>query len=252
MAWKVIWNTCALFIVVMLWTVPQHVEARPQSSPVPVPVNLQGDGLKDNLKGEELGDNAVQSQVLVKEEGTPVIVEEQTELDYKNATVVSSPINENIDNRDKIILSDFPEVRKSCSRSGVKKPININYDDLRSGLETGDVSLLIDVRNRTELETTCKLPWSVNVPLHEVTEAFALDENSFRERYGFPKPAPEDTNIVLTCRSGRRIQNAWKKLEPLGYCNIKLYSGSWLDWKARGGPLFPVLRDGKLLPEKCP
>ncbi|MPC16016.1 putative thiosulfate sulfurtransferase, mitochondrial [Portunus trituberculatus] len=74
----------------------------------------------------------------------------------------------------------------------------------------------------------------------EIEEAVGLSENAFMERYGFPKPLPEDKNVVLTCRSGRRIRVAWDLLEPYGYCDVRLYFGSYLEWKSRGGPLLPV------------
>lgn len=55
----------------------------------------------------------------------------------------------------------------------------------------------------------------------ELEEAVQLSENAFMERYGFPKPMPEDDNVVLTCRSGRRVVRAWDLLEPYGYCNVR-------------------------------
>ena len=55
----------------------------------------------------------------------------------------------------------------------------------------------------------------------EIEEAVGLSENAFMERYGFPKPLPEDKNVVLTCRSGRRIRVAWDLLEPYGYCDVR-------------------------------
>ncbi|KAK8733193.1 hypothetical protein OTU49_006520 [Cherax quadricarinatus] len=129
----------------------------------------------------------------------------------------------------------------SCRQPGVEYPIGISYEELREALEVGNV-LLIDVRNRWELEETGRLPWSVNLPLPELEQAIHMSENDFMKKYGFPKPLPEDTNVVLTCRSGRRATVAWKQLEPLGYCNIRVYFGSYLEWKARGGPLLPVAR----------
>ncbi|XP_042216223.1 nuclear pore glycoprotein p62-like isoform X2 [Homarus americanus] len=127
----------------------------------------------------------------------------------------------------------------TCRKPGVEYPVGITFEELQEALEMGGV-LLIDVRNRTELEATGKLPWSYNLPLPEIYEAVQLDENEFMEKYGFPKPLPEDKNVVLTCRSGRRIRKAGKLLEPLGYCNIRLYFGSFLEWKARGGSIFHV------------
>ena len=60
--------------------------------------------------------------------------------------------------------------------------------------------LLIDVRNSSELADPGKIPGSVHLPLHQVTEAFQMEKEEFREKYQFDKPSTGDRNIVLTCR----------------------------------------------------
>ena len=65
--------------------------------------------------------------------------------------------------------------------------------------------LLIDVRNRTELNTVGQIPGSVCLPLHEVAAAMELSPEEFSAKYGFEKPDPDNRKIVLTCRSGRRV-----------------------------------------------
>ena len=65
--------------------------------------------------------------------------------------------------------------------------------------------LLIDVRNRTELNTVGQIPGSVCLPLHEVAAAMELSPEEFSAKYGFEKPSPDNRKIVLTCRSGRRV-----------------------------------------------
>ena len=59
---------------------------------------------------------------------------------------------------------------------------------------------MIDVRNATELEEVGQISGSVHLPLYEVSEAFKLDRNQFREKYNFEKPNTGDKNVVLTCR----------------------------------------------------
>ncbi|XP_037778077.1 uncharacterized protein LOC119574829 [Penaeus monodon] len=127
----------------------------------------------------------------------------------------------------------------SCRIPGITYPIGIEFEELAEGL-LNDSVVLIDVRNRWELEETGKLPKSQNVPLPEFETAFNLSPEEFLKKYGFIKPEPEDENVVLTCRSGRRILLAWDAIEPLGYCKVRLYFGSYLDWKARSAPLIPV------------
>ncbi len=80
-------------------------------------------------------------------------------------------------------------------------------------------------------------------------------------RYGFDRPSAERKDVVLTCRSGRRIRVADRILKRyicylrgeeeeslqsmdisparrLGYGNLRLYSGSFKDWVRRGGETF--------------
>ncbi|KAK4325955.1 hypothetical protein Pmani_003519 [Petrolisthes manimaculis] len=91
----------------------------------------------------------------------------------------------------------------SCRKPGITYPIGIEYGEL----------------------------------MNQLVHALSLSEHQFLHQYNFPKPRPRDSNVVLTCRSGRRVRVAWNQLEPLGYCNVRLYFGSYLDWKANGGPL---------------
>ncbi|XP_047468616.1 uncharacterized protein LOC125024897 [Penaeus chinensis] len=132
-----------------------------------------------------------------------------------------------------------PFENASCRIPGITYPVGIEFEELAEGL-LNDSVVLIDVRNRWELEETGKLPRSQNVPLPEFKTAFNLSPEEFLKKYDFVKPEPEDENVVLTCRSGRRILLAWDAIEPLGYCKVRLYFGSYLDWKARGAPLIPV------------
>ena len=60
--------------------------------------------------------------------------------------------------------------------------------------------MLIDVRNATELINPGKIPGSVHIPLYEISEAFQMTRELFREKYNFEKPNKGDKNVVLTCR----------------------------------------------------
>jgi rhodanese-related sulfurtransferase len=116
----------------------------------------------------------------------------------------------------------------------IEFPRIINFSSLQKSLSL-DATLLIDVRNRSELNFPGQIPSSVCVPLHEILNgAFHLSEMDFKERYGFEKPTESDV-FVLTCRSGRRILVAEKYLKSLGYNHIRIYPGSYKDWIAHGG-----------------
>jgi rhodanese-related sulfurtransferase len=116
----------------------------------------------------------------------------------------------------------------------IEFPRIINFASLQKSLNL-NATLLIDVRNRSELNSPGQIPSSVCVPLHEILNgAFQLAEMNFKERYGFKKPTESDV-FVLTCRSGKRILEAEKYLKSLGYNHIRIYPGSYKDWIAHGG-----------------
>ena len=99
---------------------------------------------------------------------------------------------------------------------------------------------IIDVRTPGELATTGKIPNSYNIPVGEIKRVFAhMTEEDFLQTYGFDKPGL-DQPFVLTCRSGRRARTAEQALTELGYTNIRVYDGSWIDWTAKIGPIEKV------------
>ena len=54
---------------------------------------------------------------------------------------------------------------------------------------------MIDVRNRTELNTVGQIPGSVCLPLHEVDRAFELEDQEFEDRYGTKACSTTDRSI---------------------------------------------------------
>jgi len=113
-------------------------------------------------------------------------------------------------------------------------PRKVSFNSLSTLLEE-DRIILVDVRNRSELVEPGKIPGSFNIPLHQIPEAFLLDPDIFMETYKFPLPDKGAKNVVLTCRSGRRVKIAIKRLLPLGYTNLRSYDGSFRDWVNNGG-----------------
>ena len=63
-----------------------------------------------------------------------------------------------------------------------------------------------------------------------------MDDASFKAKYGFDKPAKEEP-IVTSCLVGGRANKAKLGLEEQGYTDVKVYSGSFTDWKASGGDI---------------
>ena len=106
-------------------------------------------------------------------------------------------------------------------------------------------TIVIDVRNKSELISDGKIPNSINVPYPFAKGGdFALDFKSFHEIYGFNKPDKND-DIVVLCKSGKRGLEASKRLVKLGYENVKVYFGGIKDWKENGGKV--IYEKGKIL-----
>ncbi|XP_023336817.1 thiosulfate sulfurtransferase/rhodanese-like domain-containing protein 3 [Eurytemora carolleeae] len=134
------------------------------------------------------------------------------------------------DDLEEYVNSSYPQ------KIEISYPEDLSFEGLKKSLELERI-LLIDVRNRSELVDPGQIPGSVNLPLHEIPQAFELSPQQFEEKYNFTVPEPLDRNIVLTCRSGKRILVAKERMEALGYEYLRLYRGSFNDWVANGGDI---------------
>lgn len=160
-----------------------------------------------------------------------IFVAKKEDLERAYQTILSLGYKE-----DKNVIKGYAKGINALKQAGgeVEFPRIVRFDALSESLTLG-TTLLIDVRNRSELNSPGQIPRSVCVPLHEILNgAFELPDNDFKERYNFKKPNLNDV-FVLTCRSGRRILVAEKYLKGLGYENIRIYPGSYKDWVANGG-----------------
>ncbi|CAH0553925.1 unnamed protein product [Brassicogethes aeneus] len=93
--------------------------------------------------------------------------------------------------------------------------------------------VLIDVREPSELKEFGVIPGSINIPLKDVEKALKdLSSEEFGKLYGKNKPSL-DTEIIFSCRSGRRSGLAADIAVKLGYQNVKNYQGSWLEWEQK-------------------
>ncbi len=127
----------------------------------------------------------------------------------------------------------------------------MDFEGVKAGL-AGNSITLVDVRNPDEVAAG-KIPGSKNIPrefdhsvldldcdftgvfvVPEVEAAFNMDEAAFKEKYGFDKPA-KDAAIVTHCLKGGRAAKGADAMTNLGYSNVKVYAGSFTDWKEKGG-----------------
>ncbi|XP_045601730.2 rhodanese domain-containing protein CG4456 [Procambarus clarkii] len=107
---------------------------------------------------------------------------------------------------------------------------DIDYEELSSDL---DNYVVLDVRNRDEVKKTGRIPGSHCIPISELDDALDMDDDSFQEKYGFPKPTTDQT-IVPHCQMGGRARRAGDALTAKGF-QTRVYGGSFKDWTIKGG-----------------
>ncbi|KAK7079067.1 Thiosulfate sulfurtransferase/rhodanese-like domain-containing protein 3 [Halocaridina rubra] len=120
----------------------------------------------------------------------------------------------------------------SVIEPSLDEPMAITFEELSSNLKDFTI---VDIRRRDEVIESGQIPSSHVLPLQELEDALAMNENDFLAFYGFPKISKDDTSIVLTCRSGGRVRKANQILRDHGYFNQRLYLDSYLDWVKNGG-----------------
>ena len=75
----------------------------------------------------------------------------------------------------------------------------VEFEQLTALLQDGSI-VLVDVRNESELREDGKIPGSHNIALPELTAAFQLTPEDFKQKYGFDQPSKDNENLILTCR----------------------------------------------------
>ncbi|XP_064108690.1 rhodanese domain-containing protein CG4456-like isoform X1 [Macrobrachium nipponense] len=143
---------------------------------------------------------------------------------------------------------------------------DIDFEELN---DKKDEFFIIDVRSPGELEYQGHIPGAHNIPLSELDEAMALEDEEFTEKYGFEKPKKdatvitlsqkvseldeamaledeeftekygfekpkEDATVITLCQKGGRARKARELMVAAGFIT-RVYGGSFDDWKANGG-----------------
>ncbi|KAJ3653451.1 hypothetical protein Zmor_012701 [Zophobas morio] len=105
-----------------------------------------------------------------------------------------------------------------------------SFEDVKSVKNLKD-TVLIDVREPSELQETGVLPHSINIPLGEVESVLGcLPPDEFQKRFNTPKP-DFSTPIIFSCYMGKRSASAQQTAARLGFKNVKNYAGGWADWE---------------------
>ena len=76
----------------------------------------------------------------------------------------------------------------------------VEFDKLSSAMKVAS-TVLLDVRSVSELAEDGRIPGSVNIPLPEISGAFQMSAEMFREKYNFSLPDKKSETLILTCRS---------------------------------------------------
>ena len=82
----------------------------------------------------------------------------------------------------------------------------VEYEQLSSAMKDTS-TVLLDVRNVSELKDDGRIPGSVNIPLPELNSAFQMSPEMFSEKYGFSRPDKDNEGgLILTCRSESAVR----------------------------------------------
>jgi len=104
----------------------------------------------------------------------------------------------------------------------------INLDELKELIESKGDYVLIDVRNKDELEYGV-IPTSKNVPLPQFEQALELNPDEFEKEFNFTQ-FKKDDNLIFYCRTGARSQMATQFALRKGYTKSKNFTGSIWEW----------------------
>jgi len=110
---------------------------------------------------------------------------------------------------------------------------SVDFGAVCAAVEKGNK--IIDVRSRDEF-TSGHIPGSVNIPVADIEQQFSLPAAEFRDKYGVDKPDLEK-ELIVSCKMGGRANKAKEKLVGMGYSNVLVYTGSFMDWEQNGGTI---------------
>ncbi|CAH1154777.1 unnamed protein product [Phaedon cochleariae] len=122
----------------------------------------------------------------------------------------------------------------TVEKNTMSAPANVaTYDEVKKvGLENKEV-LIIDVREPKELQETGVIPGSINIPLGDIQSVLRdLSPEQFTQKYGRNKPSI-NSEIIFSCKSGKRAASALAISEQLGFKCVKNFSGGWLEWEEK-------------------
>ncbi|HEY7747354.1 MAG TPA: rhodanese-like domain-containing protein [Aestuariivirgaceae bacterium] len=109
----------------------------------------------------------------------------------------------------------------------------ISPTEARRQLEQNPNTLVVDVRDATDINSTGIIPNAMNISLGTLTfKADSEVDESWRE------PALRDRNrpIITTCEMGPMGALGGKLLKDMGFANVSILEGGTQAWKDAGFP----------------
>ncbi|XP_034113765.1 rhodanese domain-containing protein CG4456-like [Drosophila albomicans] len=121
----------------------------------------------------------------------------------------------------------WPNFAYSTNNKSIGK---VDFNAVKRILETPD-KLVIDVRTVKEVEETGEIPGSINIDMDLLTKVLgdSTSQLEFYTLFGRVKPSTS-TQLIFSCRSGERARKSAEQAIDLGYTNVWVYEGSWIDW----------------------
>lgn len=107
-------------------------------------------------------------------------------------------------------------VRNYAVLSSDKPALIYTYEDVKKVIDSHDPNVvLVDVREPDELSNG-SIPTAINIPYGSSPGALGLDEESFEDAFGFPKPSVDKT-LVFFCLAGIRSAQSEVLAATFGY-----------------------------------
>ena len=144
----------------------------------------------------------------------------------------------------------YPPIRQNKKGSQKKKRVNnistLFPKQINNAISSSPAfrpTILIDVREPSELLSTGVIPTAQSLPLSSHPDALFLSPDEFVNRFGYEKPGIKNDALSLTpdivfyCKAGVRARAAAELAVQAGYDSerVGVYDGSWLDWAKNGG-----------------
>ncbi|XP_071839422.1 rhodanese domain-containing protein CG4456-like [Apostichopus japonicus] len=126
----------------------------------------------------------------------------------------------------------LPKREISSTHEGSESWKDVHFSEMEELSNRSD-TLIVDVRERSELEKTCQIGASVNIPLGDLYSAFSLPADDFKDRYKVEKPETDDSKVVLHCLGGIRSKTGLDILKTLGYNKFRHFPGGWEEWSEK-------------------